>query len=185
MNTKAAPPQIFRVEGVPAPGDLVILHGFLNTRSIELGVDDFASAAQMTDWLRTAGLWQIRSQLQESEFQQLLVFRETIREVLQGSRENGSLLALSANIQFGFTMNNNHLQLKPSTRSSEERVRGSLLAIIYNSIKDGTWPRFKCCALPSCGWAYYDNTRSRTKKWCSMKTCGSRHKAREYYKRNR
>ena len=99
--------------------------------------------------------------------------------------EHHSLNALIADIPFG-------VQIAPSGRLEFrasgnlcDRVIGELLEVIAESASEGTWDRLKCCDLPTCGWAFYDSTRSRTKRWCSMRTCGSRHKAREYYKRNR
>ncbi len=62
-------------------------------------------------------------------------------------------------------------------------VIGTILGIIQEAAKNGTWDRFKCCALETCGWAFYDHTKNKSGRWCSMKTCGSRHKAREYLKR--
>lgn len=41
--------------------------------------------------------------------------------------------------------------------------------------------RVKDC--PTCGWMFYDTTKSATRRWCNMEVCGSRHKAREWYKR--
>jgi predicted RNA-binding Zn ribbon-like protein len=36
---------------------------------------------------------------------------------------------------------------------------------------------------PSCGWLYLDTSRNGRRRWCSMKTCGARDKARAYYDR--
>jgi predicted RNA-binding Zn ribbon-like protein len=38
---------------------------------------------------------------------------------------------------------------------------------------------------PSCNWIFYDTTRNRSRKWCDMKDCGSRHKALRYYHRTK
>ncbi|SIT12160.1 CGNR zinc finger domain-containing protein [Belliella pelovolcani] len=43
--------------------------------------------------------------------------------------------------------------------------------------------RLKACS--ECGWLFWDNTRSSTKKWCDMKFCGSRSKSREHYHRKK
>jgi predicted RNA-binding Zn ribbon-like protein len=43
--------------------------------------------------------------------------------------------------------------------------------------------RVKAC--PSCGWFFRDETKSGTRRWCSMATCGSIAKARRYYWRTR
>lgn len=45
--------------------------------------------------------------------------------------------------------------------------------------------RVKMCAADDCGWLFIDDSRSRNRRWCEMRTCGSRHKARVYYQRKR
>jgi len=39
------------------------------------------------------------------------------------------------------------------------------------------------CAGDDCDWLFIDNSRSSNRRWCEMKTCGNRHKAREFYRR--
>ena len=46
-----------------------------------------------------------------------------------------------------------------------------------------TLKRLKAC--PACGWFFRDDTRSATRKWCSMATCGSPAKSRSYYWRTK
>jgi len=36
-----------------------------------------------------------------------------------------------------------------------------------------------------CGWLFLDETRNHTRRWCSMKDCGNRAKARRHYQRAR
>jgi predicted RNA-binding Zn ribbon-like protein len=36
-----------------------------------------------------------------------------------------------------------------------------------------------------CGWLFVDQTRSGTRRWCSMRDCGNRAKARRHYQRTR
>lgn len=43
--------------------------------------------------------------------------------------------------------------------------------------------RVKAC--PACGWFFLDTSRNRSRRWCSMTTCGSLDKARRYYRRKR
>jgi len=44
-----------------------------------------------------------------------------------------------------------------------------------------------CEATPvdGCGWLFLDETRSGTRRWCSMKDCGNRAKARRHYRRSK
>ena len=42
-----------------------------------------------------------------------------------------------------------------------------------------------CCAGAEgrCTWLFVDESRNRTRRWCSMKDCGNRAKARRHYER--
>ncbi|MBI5070871.1 MAG: CGNR zinc finger domain-containing protein [Deltaproteobacteria bacterium] len=49
-------------------------------------------------------------------------------------------------------------------------------------------PRLRICGLHEsgeCGWLFLDETRNHTRRWCSMKDCGNRAKARRHYQRAR
>jgi predicted RNA-binding Zn ribbon-like protein len=41
------------------------------------------------------------------------------------------------------------------------------------------------CALETCGWLFLDTSRNQTRRWCDMKVCGNRAKARRFYERAR
>jgi predicted RNA-binding Zn ribbon-like protein len=46
--------------------------------------------------------------------------------------------------------------------------------------------RLGACAPPEgCGWLYYDTSKNRSRRWCSMQTCGNSAKARRHYARRR
>ena len=45
--------------------------------------------------------------------------------------------------------------------------------------------RLKQCAGLHCGWFFLDETRSRTRRWCDMRVCGSRAKTRRFRQRQR
>ncbi len=44
-------------------------------------------------------------------------------------------------------------------------------------------PRVRECAGDPCGWLFLDTSRNRTRRWCSMASCGNRAKARRHYER--
>jgi predicted RNA-binding Zn ribbon-like protein len=58
-----------------------------------------------------------------------------------------------------------------------------LLHLVYESQLLGEFDRFKACQ--GCGWAYYDTTKNRSRRWCDMASCGSREKTRAYRARQR
>ncbi len=45
--------------------------------------------------------------------------------------------------------------------------------------------RLKRCADPDCGWLFLDNSRNHSRRWCDMKDCGNRAKARRFYSRKK
>ena len=44
------------------------------------------------------------------------------------------------------------------------------------------WTRLKVCARDSCRWAFYDTSRNRSGRWCSMAGCGNIVKMRRAYR---
>jgi predicted RNA-binding Zn ribbon-like protein len=57
---------------------------------------------------------------------------------------------------------------------------GWLLAAVARSaaeiIAEGARARLRHCANPNCGLFFYDNSRTRRRRWCSMAVCGNRSK---------
>jgi predicted RNA-binding Zn ribbon-like protein len=45
--------------------------------------------------------------------------------------------------------------------------------------------RVRKCAAEECGWLFLDKSRNRSRRWCDMKDCGNRAKARRHYDRKR
>lgn len=43
----------------------------------------------------------------------------------------------------------------------------------------------QCDPEEGCGWLFLDTTRNRSRRWCSMESCGSAAKARAWYHRHR
>jgi predicted RNA-binding Zn ribbon-like protein len=41
------------------------------------------------------------------------------------------------------------------------------------------------CASPTCSWLFLDHSRNHSRRWCDMKVCGNRAKARRFYRRAR
>jgi predicted RNA-binding Zn ribbon-like protein len=61
----------------------------------------------------------------------------------------------------------------------EEAVRE--LAGTFAAVLRGAWPpRLKRCANSDCRAAFYDTTRSRTRRWCDGATCGNRVRVRRH-----
>ena len=61
----------------------------------------------------------------------------------------------------------------------------SLLGILFEAVRDGSWKRLKRCPGHGCPFTFYDSSRNRTGTWCSMSVCGNRAKVRKYQERQR
>ncbi|HLK21867.1 MAG TPA: ABATE domain-containing protein [Bryobacteraceae bacterium] len=49
----------------------------------------------------------------------------------------------------------------------------------------GDGARLRCCASDSCRWLFLDTSKNHTRRWCDMKVCGNRMKARRFYAKAR
>ncbi|RKS07601.1 CGNR zinc finger protein [Nocardiopsis sp. Huas11] len=71
---------------------------------------------------------------------------------------------------------------------SDSRVEDALSVIAADAIgiiageRDG---RLALCASPTCQAAFFDTSRSRTRKWCDMNTCGNRQKKARFHAKRR
>ncbi|WP_405799825.1 CGNR zinc finger domain-containing protein [Streptomyces sp. NBC_01506] len=71
---------------------------------------------------------------------------------------------------------------------SASRVEDALSVIAADAIgviageRDG---RLALCASPTCRAAFFDTSRSRTRRWCDMNTCGNRQKKARFHAHQR
>jgi predicted RNA-binding Zn ribbon-like protein len=61
---------------------------------------------------------------------------------------------------------------------------GTVLAAVARAAFDGTWERIKVCPADDCRVAFFDQSRNRSRSWCSMGVCGNRTKTRTYRARH-
>jgi predicted RNA-binding Zn ribbon-like protein len=43
--------------------------------------------------------------------------------------------------------------------------------------------KLKSCSDPMCGWLFLDISRNQSRRWCNMKDCGNRAKAKRFYQK--
>jgi predicted RNA-binding Zn ribbon-like protein len=64
-----------------------------------------------------------------------------------------------------------------------DRPIGDLLIAVTGAMAAGTFPRLKVCANEACQQTYFDSSKNRSGRWCSMSRCGNRMKGRAYRRR--
>ncbi|MFN2555657.1 MAG: CGNR zinc finger domain-containing protein [Nitriliruptorales bacterium] len=172
-----------------APGSLAVVQDFVNTLDVEADSDVFTDPAILGRWLRRRELLRRGERITvENDLAYALRVRTALRALLLSNHDDEepppealAILeeaALRAQLTLRFAPDGSS-QLAPVADGVEGAV-GRLLAIAYAAMAEGTWWRLKICRADTCAWSFYDTSRNRSGKWCSMAICGNRAKARTY-----
>jgi predicted RNA-binding Zn ribbon-like protein len=167
-------------EAKPAPAPLLLVQSFVNTRDNDLGTDLLAEPGPAGQWLRAAGLLGPRAAAGPDELRTAREAREAIRTLIEaggaapGDSEIATLEAVARTGQPRLSVGQDgqvHLAGPPNGSLADGLA--SLLLIIRDAQRDGTWARLRICGNPDCRWAFYDRSHSRRGIWCDMASCGN------------
>lgn len=81
---------------------------------------------------------------------------------------------------------NDNLETRTIWNYKEHDILFTLLPIMksaYELLTSGLKDQIKEC--PNCGWLYFDISKSKSRVWCNMKTCGNTKKIKKYYEKNK
>lgn len=174
----------------PAPGRLALVQAFINSHfdlEDDHGAELLHSPAALVDWLRGAGLLKAAPEASHAELQRALTVREGLRTLARGGSAPTEPLdgaARGAAVELRVAPGGD-LRFVAAPDAGVAGALGVLLAIAAVALADGSWSRLKVCPGEDCGWAFYDGSRNRSGRWCSMSVCGGRAKARTHYRRRR
>jgi predicted RNA-binding Zn ribbon-like protein len=180
-------------DGEGAPGGLEHVRQFINTAELEQGDDEFTDLGALQAWLRARRLIGARDRLEDGDLERALAVREALRKLLEDrgageaidERALRSLNAMPACAQMRVRFDGGGAPRLEPVGTGLDGAFASLFTIIEHAAAEGTWARLKVCADHGCRWAYYDNSKNRSRSWCNMAVCGNRSKAREYRRRRR
>jgi predicted RNA-binding Zn ribbon-like protein len=60
-----------------------------------------------------------------------------------------------------------------------------LMTIVAAAVEHGSWERLKACPREECEWAFYDKSKNRSGRWCTMESCGNIEKAKAFRERRK
>ena len=178
-----------------APGELELVRGFVNSNhypatASEQFVDELATPAELQTWLREHGL-EVSEQPSGRDRERTIELREALRALLFAN--NGEPLdpeavpvlnRLSDELRLLVRFDQSGQSELAPVAGGTDAALGRILAAVFRSMADGTWPRLKACRDDACKWAFYDRSRNHSRTWCSMEECGNRAKARAYRHRH-
>jgi predicted RNA-binding Zn ribbon-like protein len=173
----------------PAPGKLELVRSFVNTLDVDDGTDELSDAQSAAAWFADQGLLggasPARGAVTAADLRHAVALREALRAHLDAHHgepvrpDAAAVLdatARRARLTVRFT-GLDETALEPAAAGVDGAL-GRLLAIVAAAIAAGTWRRLKICPADDCRWAFYDESRNRSRTWCSMRVCGNREKAR-------
>jgi predicted RNA-binding Zn ribbon-like protein len=193
MDTQRLPQPVHEKNGTPpAPGGLELVRAFLSLHDHEERNPDSLppSLESLRWWLGSKALVEEGDQIKDQDLAWALRVRD----------------ALTAKVQENMGEARNVTATEFLNRAAEETglrvcfgcdddtpihvdatgVRGAIgriLGTAFLAELNGRWERFRICHDPGCSAVFFDRSKNKSGKWCSMSSCGNRAKVRAFRKR--
>jgi predicted RNA-binding Zn ribbon-like protein len=100
---------------------------------------------------------------------------DTLNNIVQIASGHAQVVHTNRHFAWEWIMPESHLEslLWPVARAAAELLTSEELANVRQ------------CASHTCAWLFLDKSKNHRRRWCDMKTCGNRDKARRYYQRQK
>ena len=175
-----------------APRELVAVQALVNTIDLEDGEDQLDSPEALRRFLTGHGLLGPGEPVGQADLATAVELREALRAMLRvnhGEPLDPAALLVVNRVAVGLPLqvafdDQGQPVLSPGSGGCQGALAALLAGIAQASVQ-GTWERLKACSADSCQWAFYDRSKNRSGRWCSMRTCGNRTKTRTYRSRRR
>lgn len=166
---------------VPRPAAL--LRDFVNSVDLQDGIERLTDPAAARRWLVAHDLLEPDATLGSGDLRRLLAVREGLRALWRGDGPaalNRALAGVRLRPEFAAGGG-----LALAAEEGADQVTARLLDAVLAGLAGGYGDRLKVCGRDSCRWAFFDTSRNRAGRWCSMAECGNKVKMRRAYARRR
>jgi predicted RNA-binding Zn ribbon-like protein len=176
----------------PAPGALDVLQRFMNLHEhVDGRSGDLPPSPDLVrEFLVARGLLPADARYTAADHAAALALHEALHELLRF--EDGDPRAADAARRIEEVARRVSFRLRldrePTLEPTADGIDGALgrlLALLFLAELDGGWAHMKECASETCSSVFYDRSKNRSGKWCSMQTCGNKHKVRAWRERHR
>ncbi|MFE0101632.1 CGNR zinc finger domain-containing protein [Streptomyces sp. NPDC059009] len=168
------------------PPSAQLIEAFANTLNLEYGTDDLSTPGHLADWLVGQGLLDRLLGLDAGTHAQYLQLRGGIREELgvhvgvtpvADAVEAADAVLRTVPLYAGVRSTT----LSPNPDLVPEHRPLAALAAAWMELRvTGDVLRLKRCAEHTCELVFWDLSKNRSRRWCSMRVCGNRAKSRAY-----
>jgi predicted RNA-binding Zn ribbon-like protein len=178
-----------------APEPLRLVKDFVNSNHVhphrgDEDLEGFVTPDSLKSWLVERELVSPSEPVHPTDLQYAIETREALRRMLltnggaspdEQAVETVNRAATRGQLTLRFDVDGGS-GLKPNARGVDGAI-GTILAVAFASMAEGSWSRLKVCPEETCRVAFYDHSKNRSRRWCSMEVCGNRTKVRSYRQR--
>ena len=190
MEARPVPPQVHEEDPTrAAPDDLELLRGFLSLHDHEHGDPEGMppSLESLRWWLGVRALLPREERVRDQDLAWALRVRDALTAKLRESmgeprdEEATALLNRAAEetgvrVCFGCA-DGDAIHVKAG---GVRGAIGRILGTAFLAELDGRWERLRICHDPGCASVFFDRSKNKSGKWCSMNACGNRAKVRAF-----
>jgi predicted RNA-binding Zn ribbon-like protein len=170
------------------PRSAALVRDFVNTADRELGTDALATGAGLTAFLTEHGLLAGPSRADEDQRSMAVSLRGALHDALELNHAATRAMLpglddLLGRLPVRLAWDGEGVVAQPA----EEGIGGALAQIglaAHETMSAQEWWRLKICAFDECEWAYYDQSKNRSRSYCEY-GCGNKLKTRAYRARQR
>ena len=193
METQRLPQPVHEKNGTqPAPGGLELVRGFLSLHDHEERNSDSLppSLESLRWWLGSKALVEEGDQIKDQDLAWALRVRDALTAKVQENM--GELRNVTATEFLNRAAEETGLRVcfgcDDDTpihvdATGVRGVIGRILGTAFLAELDGRWERFRICHDPGCSAVFFDRSKNKSGKWCSMSSCGNRAKVRAFRER--
>jgi predicted RNA-binding Zn ribbon-like protein len=165
---------------------------YVNTLDLETGIDAVATPDELAAWFSEQGLVDDLLEPTADEHADALEVREAIRQLLlvnngvpaDAEAASKTLEEAGRRSHLGVRFESGRPVLVPEGDGARGAI-GRIVALVAELAPTDEWKRLKTCRDENCRVAFYDQSRNRSRAWCSMEVCGNRDKQRGYRERHK
>jgi len=177
--------------GEPAPEPLHLVQRFVNTYDTEDDRESFTGPDTLRAWLIDLELIRPQDRVDRADVSYAIETREAVRRMLLGNGggpadedavQTVNRAASRANLTLRFDADGSS-HLEPLAGGVDGAI-GTILSVAFASMAEGSWTRLKVCPEETCRVAFFDHSKNRSRRWCSMEVCGNRTKVRAFRARH-